>query len=391
MPKGTKLAFTSPEGRLVQGDAFEMNTKDKTGAPRVVKTGPNAGQPAPQAVLVVAFAKTDPAWPAFERQIKSKAAEDFPQLFPRAAAGDFTPTNPHFSFKIQDGDGYDGDGKPNNVKEGHAGHWIVKFTSGFAPKVFNKGHYAPQEQVFKVAGQPAPGPRRGDYVRISGTIEGNDDVARPSVYVNCSLVEFSRPGIEIITGPSAETAFGAGGTSAPAPAGGLTMLNGQSYEAFKAAGWTDEQMIAAGHATRPVVALPPPPPAPVTPPPPPAAPAHIMLTGQNYDQMKAAGWTDEAMIAAGHMAAPVVAPPVPPSGATPPPVPGAPTPPASPPAPPAVTPSPSNPPPPPYGAYAAVPPARTMTPAAQGQTYEAMIAAGWTDAMLVQHGMMLPQ
>jgi hypothetical protein len=31
-----------------------------------------------------------------------------------------------------------------------------------------------------------------------------------------------------------------------------------------------------------------------------------------------------------------------------------------------------------------------MTAAAQGQTYDAMIAAGWTDAMLIQHGMMLP-
>src|ERR1044072_7140868 len=104
MPKGSKLAFTSPEGRLVQGDAFEMNTKDKTGAPRVVKTGPKPGQPPPPPVLLVAFSQNDPAWPAFERQIKSKAAEDFPQLFPRAAAGDFTPTHPNFSFQIQHGD-----------------------------------------------------------------------------------------------------------------------------------------------------------------------------------------------------------------------------------------------------------------------------------------------
>jgi len=35
-------------------------------------------------------------------------------------------------------------------------------------------------------------------------------------------------------------------------------------------------------------------------------------------------------------------------------------------------------------------PVRTMLPAANGATYEAMIAAGWTDAMLVQHGMMAP-
>lgn len=37
-----------------------------------------------------------------------------------------------------------------------------------------------------------------------------------------------------------------------------------------------------------------------------------------------------------------------------------------------------------------VPPARQMTAAAQGASYEQLIAAGWTDALLVQHGMMAP-
>jgi hypothetical protein len=35
-------------------------------------------------------------------------------------------------------------------------------------------------------------------------------------------------------------------------------------------------------------------------------------------------------------------------------------------------------------------PVRRMTPAAGATTYEQYIAAGWTDALLVQHGMMLP-
>ena len=35
-------------------------------------------------------------------------------------------------------------------------------------------------------------------------------------------------------------------------------------------------------------------------------------------------------------------------------------------------------------------PARQMTAAANGVTYDAYIASGWTDALLVQHGMMLP-
>ena len=59
--------------------------------------------------------------------------------------------------------------------------------------------------------------------------------------------------------------------------------------------------------------------------------------------------------------------------------------PANPVAMPAPAPIPANP------AFLAVPltPVRQMTPAAQGATYEAMIAAGWTDELLVQHGMMV--
>lgn len=33
-------------------------------------------------------------------------------------------------------------------------------------------------------------------------------------------------------------------------------------------------------------------------------------------------------------------------------------------------------------------PTKVMTPAANGYTYDQMIAAGWTDATLVEHGMM---
>ena len=49
--------------------------------------------------------------------------------------------------------------------------------------------------------------------------------------------------------------------------------------------------------------------------------------------------------------------------------------------------------PPPGTPGAVVPPAaavKTMTAKANGATYEALIAGGWTDATLVQHGLMLP-
>ena len=66
--------------------------------------------------------------------------------------------------------------------------------------------------------------------------------------------------------------------------------------------------------------------------------------------------------------------------------------PAAPAAPAPMAPPPAAPPAPPAPAFLQVPPpvapARQMLPAAQGATYEQMIAAGWTDATLVQMGMM---
>ena len=51
--------------------------------------------------------------------------------------------------------------------------------------------------------------------------------------------------------------------------------------------------------------------------------------------------------------------------------------------PPAAAPAPMAPPP------APVAPVRQMTAAAQGVTYDAYVAAGWSDAQLVQNGLML--
>jgi hypothetical protein len=71
----------------------------------------------------------------------------------------------------------------------------------------------------------------------------------------------------------------------------------------------------------------------------------------------------------------------PPAGFVPPATPAAPA-----------APAPASPPPPPAPAFLQVPPPATpayvMLPPANGATYEQMIAAGWTDATLIQMGMM---
>jgi hypothetical protein len=356
-----KERFTTPVGRFVQGDLDEPQTKDAQGALRVVKSGPNAGQPNPQYFIAVAFPKADPQgeFAAFYGMLVAKAAADFPGLFPNAARGDYACAHPSFAYKVIDGDGVDTTGKSNATKPGFAGHWVVRFASGFPPRCFHAGHYQPHEQI-----QEKGAIKRGYYVRVSGTVEGNANPQKPGLYVNLDMVELAAicpPDQLIVSGPSADDAFGAG----------------------------------HGGGTGGAQALPHTPPAPGAPavpaaaPPPPAA-GPVMLPaaqGATYESMIAAGWTDETLVAHGMMQAP----PPPYAGYMAPAAPGnAPAPPAAspslPPSPgapsaPAAIPSPTSAPPPPA-------PGRVMLAAANGSTYEQMIAAGWTDALLVERGMM---
>lgn len=125
-----------------------------------------------------------------------------------------------------------------------------------------------------------------------------------------------------------------------------------------------------------VAGVTPPAPGGVTPPAPGGAVVHTMLpaaAGGTYEAMIAGGWTDETLVANGMMAA----------SATVAPIPNVPVATAMAPATSTVTPTsaPVAAPPPP----AANP---VLLPPANGQTYEQLIAAGWTDGLLRTNGMM---
>lgn len=354
----TKARFTTPVGRLVQGDVDTPQDKDAQGNPRVVKTGPNAGQPNPQYFIAVAFPKADPQgeFGRFYGQLLQQAAADFPNLFPGAAQGDYACVHPQFSFKVIDGDGRDSNGKSNAEKEGFAGNWVVRFASGYPPRIFDAGKYGPHDQI-----QEKGFIKRGYYVRVSGTIEGNGNAQRPGLYVNLDMVERSAFGPEIVGGPDAAEVFGGGPAALPAgasatPVGGAPAAPGNAAPpAMPPAAPSASPGVPASPSPAMPPAAPAAPPAAATPSPAAASPAPA---SPPYD---------------GYMgnAAPTAAAPSPAA------------PPASPPpsVPPAM-PSPSSPPPPPAA------PARVMLAAANGATYEQMIAAGWTDETLVAHGMM---
>lgn len=309
-----KKEIILPVGRMVQGDAFKPSLTDQQGNPRVFKSGPRIGQPNPQYFVAIAYSKQDPEFYKVQAALVEVARASFPHLFD--AAGNCV--NPMFAWKLVDGDGIDTSGKPNNTKDGFAGHWVLRLSSGFAPKIYIKGKYDPSQEVKDERELP-----RGYYIRALIDVAGNDNVQKPGLYLNLKMIEIDKPGPVISNGPDASAVFAA--TASPG-----------AYTGAPVSG-----MPAMG--------------APMMPP---AAPAIVAPPAAMMPPMAAPAAMAPPMVVAPapHMVAvtppaPVMAPPVP-------------VPPAA--------------------------PVRQMTALAQGATYEALIAAGWNDALLIERGLMLP-
>jgi len=330
-----KVNITSPVGRIVMGSLYDPSTTDAEGKPLVVKTGPNAGQPRVNYFFALAIPKgAEPHWAhtPWGQQIWNVGN----QAFPNAAQ------SPAFAWKIEDGDSQipNKKGRKPCDNEGWRGHWILKFSGGFAPKVYQQEGAGYVQVMQKDFCKP------GYFVEVAFSVEGNGSQSQPGVYINHSMVCFRAYGPEISFGPDVASAgFGA----APLPAG--------------------------ASMTPPAGAIP-------MPQAPAAAPA---LPGAP------AGYAPPP-VPAGVPQIPGAAPaPLPPGGFVP--MPSAPVPGAPAPIPvmpntgfvqvPPPAPAPMAPPP------APVAPVRQMTAAAQGVTYEAYVAAGWSDAQLVQNGLML--
>lgn len=195
-----KQEFLTPVGRLVQGDPFEAQTKNMQGQPLMTQSG----QPTQRYFIAVAFPKTINGQPNAEfaalwQKLEATGRAAFPGL---NLVGPWDPAC-RFSWKVMDGDGVDDNGKPNSNKEGFAGHWVVKFSSSFAPRCFHAGHYAPHEQI-----QDPKLIKRGYFVRVAGTVEGNGNAQKPGIYVNLSMAELAGQGPEIVSGPDAASIFG---------------------------------------------------------------------------------------------------------------------------------------------------------------------------------------
>jgi hypothetical protein len=287
--------FTTPVGRLLMGSLYKPQTTDAEGKPLVVKSGVNAGQPKVQYFFAVGIPKTGEQHWSQTPWGQLIWAEGHKQL---ANAGQL----PTFAWKVVDGDS----AVPNtrgiapNTRLGYPGHWVISFSSGFAPKIYNKDGTQAIVEPDAV--------KLGYYVQVNANVDPNGSTQKPGVYINHSMVALSAYGEEIQVGPDASTAgFGA----APLPAGAMAApAGGFNPAAVAAAPPMAGGTVVGGLQPMGVVA---PPAATVAPPPPnpailaiPAVPATPVMSakamGASYAAMLAAGWTHDTLVAHGMLA-----------------------------------------------------------------------------------------
>lgn len=277
-----RIDLLTPVGRLVQGSLYEGSDTDLENRPRVYKTGSNAGQPRTEYFFALAIPKgNEQHWNQTEwgKKIWDVGVKAFPN-------GQWQ--SPTFAWKVKDGDSTIPNKKgriPKDI-EGFAGHWVIYFSSSFAPSIYNRdGSQAITQKDYV---------NPGDYIEVYGYVTDNGSAQQPGVFINHSMVAFAGYGDRIILGADPK-AVGFG--QSPLPAG----ASKTPIESF-----TPPVATANANTPMPASTLPPPHPDILTPPVPAPAPVRTMTpkaNGMTYEQFTAAGWNETQLIQHGYMTA----------------------------------------------------------------------------------------
>ena len=282
------INLTTPVGRLIQGNLYAPNTKDAAGQLLTYKKGPKIGQPRVEYYFAVAIPKgAETHWSQTEwgQKIHKHAQEEYPK-------GQWQ--RPDFSWKITDGDSteYNQGTPPRRWCDmtGFAGHWVLKFSCGYFTKVFNRNGSAELVEPNAI--------NLGDWVQVNINISANNSEHKPGMYLNPYYIAFTAPGERITLGP-APSAVGFG--EAPLPPG-VSLIPPAGLPG------TDAQVFTTPSLSVPAVPAPTAAPYPqiltapvVAPAPTPVRTMTALANGLTYEQYKGAGWTDEQMINAGVM------------------------------------------------------------------------------------------
>lgn len=294
-----RVKLLTPVGRMVWGNLYEPRTKDAEGNALTVKSGPNAGQPRVDYSFGIAIPKqgeqhwSQTPWGAL---IWNAGHAAFPQGQGNA---------PTFAWKVTDGDSAvpNRKGRAPNTQEGYPGHWVISFSSGLLPRLVNRDG----SQSLTEAGAI----KAGYYIQVYGNVVGNGSSQQPGVFMSAEIVSMQAFGEEIRTGTDAATVgFGGGalpaGASMTPPAGMVqppatpAAPTAQAPVYQQPAAPVPVQQVTPNHA----FANPAPPVVPSAPAAP-TAPAPRQMTasagGIPYESWVASGWSDAQLIQAGHM------------------------------------------------------------------------------------------
>lgn len=286
----TRIDILLPIGRFVMGSLYEPKTTDAEGNPLVIKTGPRMGESRVDYHIAVAIPKnSEQHWAQTEwgQQIWN---------FGHAAFPNGPASSNRFAWKIVDGDSAEPNSKGRKPvdTEGHAGHWILHFNGSIAPRIY-------RNDGAQVWAEPNA-INLGDYIQVFGNISSNNSQQQPGIYLNHSMINFSGYGERITRGPD-PVAVGFGGTL---PVGASATPINSGFNPMPTPVATMPVAIPQAVTPYPEILTPPTVPVAPAPVPPPAAPVHIMLPaagGITYEQYRAAGWTDEQLIQNGKMQA----------------------------------------------------------------------------------------
>jgi hypothetical protein len=208
----------TPVGRIIQGCVWTLSEEGYQG--KVQK---------PQIYIGFAVPKSDPEVIGMLNDIYGCAQAGFPHYFQNGQC-----TKQDFSFKY-----IDGDDPQHSGKEGMAGHYMFKMTTGFPVAVYKRNQQTgKQEQLVNNAEC-----KKGDYIRCQYSVASNGDESKSGIYLNLGrMAEHIGFGQAIISGPDANTLFDVAAQvphgASQTPVGGAPISSGnQGYQQAPAQGY----------------------------------------------------------------------------------------------------------------------------------------------------------
>lgn len=214
------LFITTPVGRIVSGDVYNGRNTDGEGNPLVYKSGARKGEPRTEWSIGLAIPKAgEQHWNQTQwgATIWNAAQSLRPNYFNAGQC-----VHPQFAFKIMDGDSQQPNtkGKKPCDNPNYVGHWILWFSNGSAPSLYDCiGGKAPEPLAAEIKIM------RGYYVQVQGSIASNGSDQSPGIFLNLNMVALCGYGEVIQSGPDVSQA-GFGGQALPAGAS-ATPLAGQ--------------------------------------------------------------------------------------------------------------------------------------------------------------------